>query len=129
YKLDEDQAGSSMICPACRRELLVPKLPPPLPAAVHSQREGIYWQEIGDLHPDPSSAAEQECQRSRQPAERARREAARRPSRVRLWGVAALLTGVAMVPPTMAVIEALQLPPCLRRGYLPVVLPGFRRLS
>jgi hypothetical protein len=78
----EKEAGKTMECPACRKELVVPQPP---------AREGRFWEQSHGLEPDPSSPMEQEYQRTRH---------ADRPSgRLRVWGGVQIAVGAALILP------------------------------
>jgi hypothetical protein len=126
YLVGEDEAGASMTCPACHRKLAVPRPPSPSQDEAPARREGLFWQDRDDLRPDPTLPEEREYQRSRTPEERARREAARRPLRVRLWGLAALAAGAVLVLPTDLIAKNMAPPPWpFRRAYGGLALPSF----
>jgi hypothetical protein len=120
----EEEAGKTLSCPGCGRALVVPPPPPPPPPEGPVRvRDSRFWQQQGELQPDPTSETEREYQRSRRPKERARRARARQPWRVRLRGGLQMAAAVALVVPAYYLVAALDVP--LRRARAAPVLLVF----
>jgi hypothetical protein len=119
FVVGEGELGTLMTCPVCQRTITIPqKLEPAADEADSDRDEKRYWQQAGSLGADPSSPEEQEYRRRYSPAAKAKRAAARRPSRVRLVGMAWLAAGVVLIPPAFWLASLMKVPN----------LPGIRRV-
>ncbi len=127
FLVSESDLGTLMTCPACQRTITVPQNAEPAnDEAVPERDEKLFWQQTGGLNVDPSSPEEKEYRRRYSPAAKAKRAAARRPVRVRLFGAVWLAAGVILIPPAFWLAAQIHVPnlPWVRRvPALPIFVP------